>query len=142
MNLRLLEIIKQKLDLDFKDTEIIYHSGSIWVVDMNRLLWYVEIDVEKEMLFWRPLLMENYQSLFSISVSIFNSILIGWICDFISHNKILITKSTELIKDTIHVDSVQCNPYGMIPTISEIISDDKIEYDFEIKISKSEFYKI
>jgi hypothetical protein len=108
MNLRLLEIIKQKLDLDFKDTEIIYHSGSIWVVDMNRLLWYVEIDVEKEMLFWRPLLMENYQSLFSISVSIFNSILIGWICDF----------------------------------ISEIISDDKIEYDFEIKISKSEFYRI
>jgi ribosomal protein L35AE/L33A len=79
MNLRLKNIIKNKLSEDLSSVSIVDYSGSIWFIDAKSKYWYLEVYKKTKTLWWRLDFFEDFFTLFGMEQREFVPVIIEWV---------------------------------------------------------------
>jgi hypothetical protein len=91
MNLRLKNIIKNKLSEDLSSVSIINYNGSIWFIDPKSKYWYLELYKKTKTLWWRLDFFEDFFILFGMEQREFVPIIIEWV-EEVLNSRVYITK--------------------------------------------------
>lgn len=78
MNIKLKEIILDKLDEDLKHVEVIPYDESIWIVNEDLTDWYFKFS-DDGILFLKNKFFVNFFYMFNMTIDDFEPILIEWV---------------------------------------------------------------